>query len=300
MNASRDIPFDEAAYNQAVQDLEGKTLDEMRELLDRAGWTGEVPPNLNDITDALYRARVEGITGRGMGYDPQAYQLGGPPLEKGVGTVYDTEAGARRLFGRPEVTELRVGGQNIPIGREFAEQQVAGMGPIQRAIAQPPGIARQAARGLQRLRTGASKTLEGAAQVAGLPGKGLDMAVTKLSKLATPEGGKGPGLAAVGGIGTALYATGLAGVAGKAFGAGIASKIVAGGLRGISKAIMADPQTLVALARKATGPIADKLRVPLSILQSRGEQAYKAAVFSMLHDPHVRGFLQDLEMKEEK
>jgi hypothetical protein len=318
MEATRDMPFDAPAYRQAAKDLEGKTLDEMREVLDRAGWAGEVPSELDEITEALYRARTEGITGKGMSYDPQAYGLGGPPLEKGVGTVYEaaskgTPKGPRKTFGRAQVTELEAGGKKIPIGRELAQQQVEQMNPIQRAIAQPPGIARAAGRGLERLRTGTSRALRlrtgtsralgAAAAPVGLPGEAIGAVGTKLSHLAgglVGGGGKEGGATALGGLGlgTALYASGLAGAAGTAIGVGIVSKLAAGGLRKMSSAIMADPATLVAFMKKATGPVAAKMQVPLQALQNRGQSAYKAAVFSLLHDPEVRGFLQDLEKKD--
>ena len=304
MDATRDIPFDAPGYRDAARDLEGKTLEEMRDILARAGWEGPVPVDLDEITEVLYRAR-QGIKGTGMSYDPQAYGLGGPPLKKGVGAVADVDKVATgeqpwREFGRAQVTDLEVGGKKVPIGRKLAEQQVEQMGPVQRSIAQPPGIARAAGRGLERLRRGTSKALGVAGDVAGVPGEAITTVGGKLARTASSLIGEKEGatLGGLGILGTAAYASGLSGAIGTTIGVGIVSKLAAGGLRKMSSAIMADPATLMAFMKKATGPVASKMQVPLQALQSRGQEAYKAAVFSLLHDPAVRGFLQDLERKE--
>ena len=76
------------------------------------------------------------------------------------------------------------------------------------------------------------------------------------------------------------------------------SKLAEARLKGLSSAMMKDPRILAQYAGKATGPLAAKLQKPLQALQRRGEAAYKAAVFTLLHDPEVRKFLEG-EKKDE-
>jgi hypothetical protein len=217
-----------------------------------------------------------------MSYDPVSKQLIGAE-SKYAGMVSDVDLRAaggpsRRGFGAPETTELRTGGVDIPIGQEFAEQALGEMGPIQRAVAQPPGIARAAGRGLERLRRGTAAGLEGTAKAVGIPGQIYDYVGGKFLKAATPGKADRGVLMPLGGLGTAAYATGMMGTLGKGIAIGFASKIAAGGLRAVAKAIMVDPKVLVALTRKATGPVAAKMQKPLQALQRRGTEAYKAAV----------------------
>ena len=75
-------------------------------------------------------------------------------------------------------------------------------------------------------------------------------------------------------------------------------KLAEAGLKGLGSAMMKDPRVLVQYANRATGPIAAKLQKPLQALERRGQAAYKAAVFTLLHDPEVRKFLEG-EKKDE-
>lgn len=225
--------------------------------------------------------------GKALGYEYAPEEVG----EK-IATEAKLGAAAQALAPAVQV----VGG----LAKEGIKRGVPAAGRVlQRVGTNIPGPVAEAA---QKLRRGTAAGLETAGKVVGLPGRGYDYLSKKFRDIVTPGMTNQPGGGIVGpfsGIGLG-YMMGVGPQVAKGIAIGLGSKIAGAGLKKLSSVIMGNPRVLLAYAGKATGNVAAKLQKPLAALQKRGTQAYKAAVFTMLHDPEVRAYLQDLEKKKEK
>lgn len=259
----------------------------------------------------------------GIEYDPS--EVGGRlEAELALGGLAQGAAPVLGKLGRGAKTALLGEKGGRILGKGFKPGEAVGVKPASAAAAAPPiagregllpGAARLAqegmeripesikapvARGADRLRRGTAGALEGAGKVAGLPGKAMDKVVKKFRDVVTPGEDAASGYFAGPGLGLGVaWGLGVGPAATKGLALGMGSKILGAGLKKSAKLIMGNPKVLLAHASKAKGVVANKLRKPLQVLETRGKEAYVAAVYSLLHDPMVRAYFEGLEKKDE-
>lgn len=196
------------------------------------------------------------------------------------------------LIAPAAVGAVRAGGERVRKaltprgpGTKFVEETILKGGPSRAAAAAPELTAAQGRRALEQVRKGVHPSMEtaiAAIQKAGAPaaaaaGKAAPSGM--LGGLARAAGG-----AALGGM--------FGGTAGGLVGGGIGF-LGRAGLRKISSRLMGDStgQSIKALLGRATGSVRQKLGKILETLQTRGEMAYRAAVWSALQQRDVQRFL---------
>lgn len=157
-----------------------------------------------------------------------------------------------------------------------------------------PGLA-------QKALSGFGKGVEKVGGAARVPFKAYQGALTKAmqgSGLGKPEkfAQQAPIFAALGPL-IGLNAPGLG-----ALGAIGAGEIFGRGTAAIGRALAADNsgQMLLKLATKAPKAVADMMFVPLEALNRRGIQAYRAAMYTLMHDPAVRAYLRSQSDKKDE
>lgn len=275
-------PLDEEAYRTAVAEAEGLNISELQSLLRRSGWEGPIPSDRDKLIFNLYETKF-GKSGVGS---PES--LTGPEFLQSMFNVESKRKGFSPMetIRKENIAEIRAGG--------------AGGGPATLAQtgreALEPSRLRSAALAARPIVRGAGKATEALGSILEAPSRGVAAAAHKLAPrwvehfVKTPERQVFTGTAGsfASGAGGALVAIGGAGIVGK-------------GLKKLGHAIAADNsgQMLIRLASRAPRDIAQKLLKPLEAKAERGLLAYKAAVFTMFHQPEVRQWIEKQENRPE-
>ena len=263
--------INEQAFKEAMDEVEGMTLDEAQAHLQQAGWKGDIPHSIDEVADRLYARQHLGLSGSGK--QPT-------PTEGYFGEYFDPLGEKTKWHegGLTDVTEIRAGGETTRFGQEAVK---------------PSGL-RDMALAARPVARGAGKALEGVGKVMTAPARGIAAAV----RGAMPEGAgiltdyiaRRPQMAAIG----AMSAGMLGAPGGGALAALGAADIIGRGIQKLGHSLAADHsgQALMKLVSSAPAHLTEKMMKPLERLAEAGPWAYRSGMYTLMHDADVREWIE--------